>query len=120
MFKHPNTIEEYYQIFTYGIVYYILFYIIINSDMIHDNFFNNFLRDYILPIMVLDGGYLIYKYISLKQKLETSNNIAKEKDDDTESTISEKIDLELDTENDIKISHHSSDTSSLLMSDIAI
>lgn len=120
MFKKDkkHTVDDYYQIFIYGVVFYIAFFIIINTDLVHDNFFNNFIKDYILYIMVLDGGYLIYEYINLKQSTEKKKEI----DSDTDSDTTEKIDLnlDLDSDNDIKISHQSSDTSSILISDIQI
>lgn len=118
--KNRNT-EEYYQIFIYGVVFYVIFFIILHTDLIHDNFFNVFLREYILYIMVLDGGFLIYDYINLKQIGENKNNKENETESDIES-LSEKLDLdsEIESEKDIKISHQSSESASVLISDIAI
>ncbi len=123
MLKKNNNrnVDEYYQIFIYGVIFYVFFYIILHTDMIHDNFFNVFLREYILYIMVLDGGFLIFDYINVKQMGEKKNTKEIEIESETD-ILSEKLDLDSDVESekDIKISHQSSDSVSVLVSDIAI
>jgi hypothetical protein len=115
-----DDIQTYYKIFIYGCVVYFAFYIILHSGIIDDNKVNKFIKDYFLYFVVIDGGYLTYHYLDFKHNKDSSVKIKNDKKSkksghDIFKKDDEQSDIFSET-NNIKISHQSSNESSILFS----